>query len=401
MSDSLLCSVEDGVAVLTFNRPEAANTWSVDLHVSYLDALRELAADDRVRAVVVTGAGRHFCAGADVSLLDAIQNGEDLPPELGSESFLEPIDFPKPLIAAINGPAAGIGLVHALLCDIRIASERALLTTSFVQRGLVAEHGISWLLPQLVGRGHALDLLLSSRRVGADEAGRIGLVHRVVPADDLLDEAVRYAHHLAENCSPAAMAVIKRQVTRHATLQLLEAERETLPLVEESLKGADFGEGVRSFIERRSARFAPLGQGSAFEPPGEPCPDPARVAEEFFAATSANDWDKAVGMLSADARVSTHPGPPAVGVEDLVDGWRKLCAEVGPWEYRDVRRLATDSSFCEQHRVCFTDLDLELEVCVVATLDRQGRIRRLEEYADGRALRAAVRRRAEELEGVR
>ena len=122
-------------------------------------------------------------------MLDAIQNGGELPPELASESFLEPIDFPKPLIAAVNGAAAGLGFVNALLCDIRIASERALFTTSFAQRGLVAEHGVSWLLPQVVGRGHALDLLLSSRRVGADDALRMGLVHRVVPADDLLGEA--------------------------------------------------------------------------------------------------------------------------------------------------------------------------------------------------------------------
>ena len=108
--------------------------------------------------------------------------------------FFQPIDFPKPLIAAVNGAAAGLGFVNALLCDIRIASERALFTTSFAQRGLAAEHGVpAGLLPQVVGRGHALDLLLSSRRVGADDALRMGLVHLVATADDLLGEAVRYA----------------------------------------------------------------------------------------------------------------------------------------------------------------------------------------------------------------
>lgn len=401
MSDSLLCTIQDGVAVLTFNRPDAANTWSVDLHGSYLQALRDLAVDDRVRAVVVTGAGRHFCAGADISLLGSIQDGGEIPAELSNESFLKPIDFPKPLIAAVNGSAAGLGLVNALLCDVRFASDKAIFTTSFAQRGLVAEHGVSWLLPQIVGRAHALDLLLSARRVTADEALRIGLVHRVLAADDLLDETVRYARELARTCSPASMAAMKHQVTRHATLQLLQAEDETVRIVNESLDGADFAEGVRSFVERRAPVFAPLGRGSVLESLTTARPDPAAVAEKFFAATSANDWDTAISLLSPGAQLSTYPGPPATGVPGLAESWQQMRDTFGPWEYAAVRRLVSDDSFCEQHRVRFTELDVELEVCVVASLDASGRIVRLEEYADGSGLRTAARARRELAEATR
>lgn len=400
MDQSLLCAIDDGVAVLTFNRPDAANTWSPDLHVAYLAALRNLAADDRVRAVVVTGAGRHFCAGADISLLDAILAGEELPPELASESFLEPMDFPKPLIAAINGSAAGIGFIHALLCDIRFASDKALFTTSFAQRGLVAEHGVSWLLPQVVGRGVALDLLLSSRRVEAQEALAIGLVHRVVPGDELLAAAIRYARDLVETCSPAAMAAIKQQVTRHATLQLMEAEVETLPLVDESLAGADFAEGVQSFIDRRPAAFAPLGQGTRLSTVGSVRLDAGQVADAFFAATSSNDWGAALALFAPHATVATYPGPAAGSTAGLAETWQKLRDLVGPWEYTNVRRIVEGNTFCEQHVARFVELGVEIEACVVATIDDTGRITRLEEYADGSGLRAAVKERRAEADVV-
>lgn len=393
MTQPLLRSDDDGVAVLTFNRGEAANTWSADLHVAYLQALRDLATDDDIRAVVVTGAGRHFCAGADISLLDGVLAGEDLPPELSSESFLEPIDFPKPLVAAVNGSAAGIGFIHALLCDVRFAAESALFTTSFAQRGLVAEHGISWLLPQVVGRGVALDLLLSSRRVHAQEAAQLGLVQRVLPDEELLDTAVDYARTLARSCSPAAMAVIKQQVTRHATLQLHEAEAETLPLVDESLAGVDFAEGVQSFVERRPADFAPLGRGTQVSAVGSVRRDPGQVADDFFRATSSSDWEAAIGLLAPHATVATYPGPPAGGTEGLAEGWQRLRELVGPWEYTGVRRFVQGNTFCEQHVARFSELDIEVEACVVATIDDLGRIVRLEEYADGSALRAAAKAR--------
>lgn len=391
MSDCLLRSVEDEVAVLTFNRPDAANGWTADLHVEYLDALHELEADDRVRAVVVTGAGRHFCAGADISLLDAVVDGEDLPAELNAESFLQPVHFPKPLIAAVNGSAAGLGLVHALMADLRFAADSAVFVTAFSQRGLVAEHGISWLLPQIIGRARALDMLLSSRRVTAAEAERIGLVHEVHRVDELLPRAIRYARDLARSCSPASIQAMKHQLNRHPVMQLADAEAETVRLVDESLHGADVQEGVQSFLERRPARFAPLGKGTVLPSLTTPPPDPDALASAFFAATSRNDWEAALTLLSPHATVRTHPGPPASGVDGLAETWQKLRDRYGPWEYLDIRRQVAEDSFCEQHVVRFPDLDVRVEACVVGRLDEHGRIVLLEEYVDSAALAEASR----------
>ena len=192
------------------------------------------------------------------------------------------------------------------------------------------------------------------------------------------------------------MAAIKGQVTRHSTLQLAEAEAETLPLVDQSLVGADFREGVRSFIESRPARFAPLGAGTRFAPH-----EPDAVAERFFAATSAGDWDTAIGMLRRDVLLSTYPGTSQRGVAGLAETWQKLRDRVGPWEYVDARRLVSGNSFCEQHRVRFLDLGVDIEVCVVASLDEHGQIVHLEEYADGQALREAAAKRPDELAGAR
>ena len=194
----LTMSVDAGVALITFNQPTTANAWSLELQLAYSSALRACAADDGVRAVVITGAGRHFCVGGDMSLLDQIRNGAQPAIELRPQSFLSVIDFPKPLIAAINGAAAGMGLIHTLLCDVRFAAEDAVLTTSFARLGLIAEHAASWLLPQIVGRGHALDMLLSSRPVRAPEAARIGLVHRCVAPEQVVAEALAYAKSVAD-----------------------------------------------------------------------------------------------------------------------------------------------------------------------------------------------------------
>jgi enoyl-CoA hydratase/carnithine racemase len=154
-------TVADGVAVLTLNRPERLNAWTAELGRAYFDLLEDCAARDDVRAIVVTGAGRGFCAGADMDDLQAIGgDGVD-----AARSAVDPrpqtfaLTIPKPIVAAINGPCAGLGLVHALMCDIRFAADDAKLTTAFSRRGLVAEHGISWILPRLVGPARALDLL--------------------------------------------------------------------------------------------------------------------------------------------------------------------------------------------------------------------------------------------------
>jgi len=393
--------VREGVAVLTFQRPEQANTWSAELHHDFLAALDRLAEDPAVRAVVVTGQGRHFCAGADMSLLDEVQASGEAPTSMDASSFLRPLDFPKPLIAAVNGSAAGLGLVVALMCDLRFAADTAVFTTAFSARGLVAEHGISWLLPQVVGRATALDLLISARRVMGEEALRLGLVNQLHPAGSELDAAMTYARYLAEHCSPASIAAIKQQVGRHAVMALPDAEAETIPLVDESLLGPDLEEGVRSFVERRAPRFAPLGQGTVLTPPGPPLsavpghpaartPDPAEVAAAFFAATQANDWEAAKAMFAPGARLQSYPGPPAADVAEASEGWQRIRDRFGSWEYAHVRRVTQPGAFCEQHTVRFPELGVELEACVVACVDERGLITRLEEYVDGAALRSAL-----------
>jgi enoyl-CoA hydratase/carnithine racemase len=168
-----------------------------------------------------------------------------------------PHSVPKPIIAAVNGPCAGIGLVMALMCDIRFAAADAKITTAFSRRGLVAEHGISWILPRLVGPAHALDLLFSSRVLLGAEAATIGLVNRAFESD-VLGESVAYARELARECSPASLATMKRQVYTDLSRDLPAAVEEANRLMGESFTRPDFAEGVQSFLERRPPQFAPL-----------------------------------------------------------------------------------------------------------------------------------------------
>lgn len=254
----VLYSVDSRIATITLNRPDRLNAWTREMGKAFGDALRRATDDPEVRALVVTGAGKGFCAGADVSLLESIGGGSAV---VGEERDVLPsaiIDVPKPVVAAINGACAGLGLVIALCCDIRFAAEGAKFTSAFVRRGLIAEYGSSWLLPRLIGIGRSLDVLLSGRVFLAAEALELGLVNRVAPAGELLDAATAYAADLAANCPPSAMAVIKRQVYGHAGATFAEALRESLKLMEESLQTDDFREGVASYVEQRAPRFQPL-----------------------------------------------------------------------------------------------------------------------------------------------
>jgi enoyl-CoA hydratase/carnithine racemase len=161
----------------------------------------------------------------------------------------------KPIIAAINGPIAGLGFAIAMFCDMRFASDRAIFTTAFSRRGLIAEWGIGWTLPRLVGTAHALDILLSGRRFDAVEADRIGLVNRVLPHDELLPFVVDYAKELAENSSPVSMAVMKRQVYTSLAKGLGHAMTEAIALMVESFGREDFREGVQSYLDKRPPNF--------------------------------------------------------------------------------------------------------------------------------------------------
>jgi len=253
----------DGVATVVIDREEQRNTVTYQVLDELLDAFGRAGEDDNVRAIVVTGAGRGFCAGADMQDLQALGAEGDGAGETAqarerrAQTF--PLTIPKPIIAAINGACAGIGLVQALMCDIRFAAAGAKLTTAFARRGLVAEHGVSWVLPRLVGPARALDLLLSGRVVRAEEAQAMGLVNRVLEPEQLLEQTLGYARELAVNCSPASMATMKRQVYADLQRELAEALAQADLLMLESFTAPDFREGVTSFIERREPQFAALG----------------------------------------------------------------------------------------------------------------------------------------------
>jgi enoyl-CoA hydratase/carnithine racemase len=264
VSEVVQKQVRDGVALLTLNRPERLNAWTDEMERVYFDLLEECGASEEVRAIVVTGAGRGFCAGADMQALQEIGDGGPSEEQLAQERRPQslPMSIPKPIIAAINGPCAGIGLVQALMCDVRLAAEGAKITTAFARRGLVAEHGISWILPRLVGPARALDLLLSGRVALAEEAHALGLVNRVLAPDLLLDAALDYARELAVNCSPASMATMKRQVYADLERGLAEATATADALMVASFQAPDFIEGVTSFLERREPQFAALGAPS-------------------------------------------------------------------------------------------------------------------------------------------
>lgn len=253
----VLYNVEDQVATVTFNRPDRLNAWTPQMGLAYHDALERAAGDPVVRAIVVTGAGRGFCAGADFGDLGEIEPGKH-PEIIDSRDHTFVRTIPKPVIAAVNGAAAGMGLMLAAMCDIRIAAAGAKLTTAFARRGLIAEHGLSWVLERLVGPANALDLLLSARTILAEEAVQLGLVNRVVPAGEAMPTAQEYAREIATNCSPNSMAVIKRQVLDDLERGLGAAYAAADEAMYKSFDRTDLAEGVASFNERRPPNFPAL-----------------------------------------------------------------------------------------------------------------------------------------------
>ncbi len=278
MYDEILYEVDDPVAVITLNRPEALNAWTDAMGGEITDAIQRAAADKSVVGIVVTGAGRAFCAGADMNLLSGIAAGGDgggvaaaperarPPRRAGRDSdgdfagrfpYLMTID--KPIIAAVNGAVAGMAYPFALCCDLRVVTPDALFLTAFAQRGLIAEWGLSWVLPRLVGPAVALDLLFSSRRVKGEEALALGLANYLVPPEELLDFCRNYIVDLATKCSPASMAVMKRQVYEQLHAGLGPAERDAQRLMVASFGRPDFKEGVTSFVEKRPPQFPRIG----------------------------------------------------------------------------------------------------------------------------------------------
>jgi enoyl-CoA hydratase/carnithine racemase len=262
--------VDERVATLTLARPHRLNAWTGRMHEEYRWCLQQAEDDPEVRVVVITGEGRGFCAGADAAALDKHREageyddgvraplatpGYGVRPEF-DHPFAFQMGMRTPIIAAVNGPAAGIGLVVACFADLRFAAAGAKLTTAHGKLNLPAEYGLSWLLPRIVGVGRALDLLLSSRVVLAEEAERMGLVNGVLPADELLPHTYEYARMLATTVSPRSLAESKRQVwvDQHRDVGSSVAEAEAL--LEEMVREPDFAEGSRALSEKRPPEFS-------------------------------------------------------------------------------------------------------------------------------------------------
>ena len=254
--DVVLYEVDDGIATITLNRPARLNAWTGQLGTAYFDRLDEAADDPDVKVIIVTGAGRGFCAGADMDMLQGIGEAGGSARDAETRTHTHATGVPKPVIAAINGACAGLGFVHAMMADFRIAAEGAKFTTAFSRRGLVAEHGVSWVLPRLTGPSVALDLLMSGRVFLADEAKELGVVNRVVAPDELMSTAMAYARELADNVASTSMAVIKGQVWQHYEMSMADALADTNELMARSLRRPDFKEGVASFVEKRPPSFA-------------------------------------------------------------------------------------------------------------------------------------------------
>jgi enoyl-CoA hydratase/carnithine racemase len=279
--EDIMYTQHDGVGTITLDRPERLNAWTSAMERSVKRAVLAATRDEAVRAIVITGAGRGFCAGADMQMLHnastatsratanatAAGRTEELAPTPVTE--LDPglstaypgrfgylMSVGKPVIAAINGPCAGIGLVLTLFCDLRFASEQAMFTTAFAQRGLVAEHGSSWLLPRLIGPARALDLMLSARRVQSREAAALGLVNDVFPHATFFADVLAYTKRLTHEVSPRSLAVMKAQLwtslSQSMEVSLDIADRE----MAKSFGSADFKEGVAHFVEKRPPRFS-------------------------------------------------------------------------------------------------------------------------------------------------
>ncbi len=266
----IIYEVEDPVAIITMNRPEALNAFTTRMLAEIRHATAVAEQDPAVVGIVLTGAGRGFCPGMDMNALDNLSAGsgerEDLSAleatpgdaSLGenfSVAYTYLQSLRKPFIAAINGACAGMGMAIALLADMRFVERQAKFSTAFSQRGLIAEHSISWTLPRLIGSGNALDLLWSARKFDGEEAFRLGLAERLVETGESLQSAKDYVVDLAQNCSPTSLQVMKAQVHRHLNMSLGPAMIETNEWMAASLKREDFREGVRSFIEKRAPEF--------------------------------------------------------------------------------------------------------------------------------------------------
>ena len=274
MYEEIIYEVADGVAVITMNRPETLNALTDRTQAEIRHALDQSERNGEVIGNVLTGAGRGFCSGVDMNALGAMSeagrrlgaahadlaadpgNPDNDPNfQIGAAYFL---GLRKPLIAAINGACAGLGFSYAVFCDLRFVDRTARFATAFSQRGLIAEHGTSWMLPRLIGPANALDILWTGRKFDGEEAGRIGLANRVCEPGECVADACGYLREIAEVAAPNSLMMMKRQIYKHLNAELRRAMEESNAWMDESLARGDFKEGVASFVERRPPIFAPI-----------------------------------------------------------------------------------------------------------------------------------------------
>ena len=277
----IIVTTTDGITKITLNRPDKLNAWTTVMGNEVKEAIEIAGQDKECRCIVVTGSGRGFCAGADMGNLQDISDGE-IEKEIEVDTKIKPYqadknlgpqilenfegrfaylyNCPKPIIAMINGACAGIGLIFTLYADLRFTTNEAKFTTAFASRGLIAEHGIAWLLPRLIGEAKALDLLLSARIFKGAEAESLGLVNKSLPVEELENFVNNYTKHIAEKVSPRSITIMKRQIragySQTFSKSLEIADKEMFLSFEQD----DFKEGVESFVENRAPQFRGVGK---------------------------------------------------------------------------------------------------------------------------------------------
>lgn len=269
-------------AIITLNRPKQMNSWTPTMATEVRHAIAAAEDDKAVFGVIITGAGKAFCAGADMGELQKLgaQGGfsssdnkegvfdahpgdpETMPEGFGKGAYSYFATIRKPVIAAVNGAVAGVGLPCALFCDMRFFGESGYVSSSFSKRGLIAEAGTAWILPKLVGVDAAFDILWSSRRIYGLEAKEMKLATRVCRDEDLLQDTVSYINDLAENCSPASIAGMKGQLYRDLFRDPTESFKEAHQMMKATLRTDDFREGVKSFVEKRKPEFPAIGKNA-------------------------------------------------------------------------------------------------------------------------------------------
>jgi enoyl-CoA hydratase/carnithine racemase len=275
MYEEIIYEVEDPVATITFNRPEVLNAFTYRTLAELRHAIGAAEADARVVGIVVTGSGRGFSAGMDMNALgemtktgeagggDAGLRSRPGDPAMGGnfgQMFTYLMAVRKPIIAAINGACAGLGFSIACAMDMRFVEKQAKFTTAFSARGLVAEHGTSWIVPRLIGPSRALDILWTGRRFEGEEALTLGIANRVCETGQAAEDAREFIRGLAKTASPRSLMEMKQMVYRHLNMELGPSIEETQRLQDASLKRADFTEGVRSFVEKREPKFERIGE---------------------------------------------------------------------------------------------------------------------------------------------